>query len=192
MGDAQRRRQGRRRRCSPGVAMFDEGSYVKEGVWSVQVQRVGCWAVFYAAHAWRPSVSFVLVEPWDVWGSLSPYDRRTLLMSFLKRRQSEEGSSNGGLPLDPDFSQRFPALFEHMTANRYPDGTARRVCSLTLFSEEGSWKACLNDRDQNLVLFVTEGRFDTLLEALELLLQEELPPWRKSTSGRQKGPPQKR
>jgi len=108
-------------------------------------------------------------------------------MSFLKRRQPEEGQSNGGQPNDPDFNQRFPALFEHLTANRYPDGTARRTCSLSLFSEDGLWKACLNDRDQGLVLFVTEGRLDAILEGLELLLQEEFPPWRKSTINRPGG-----
>jgi len=109
-------------------------------------------------------------------------------MSYLRRRPQEAAELNGGLPPDKDFQDRFPALFEHLTANRYPDGSARRTCSLSVFCEDASWKACLNDRDQNLVLFVTESRFDTLLEGLELLLQEELPPWRKSKAiGGQRG-----
>lgn len=107
-------------------------------------------------------------------------------MSFLRRLPPSGEGSNGGEPLDPDFKDRFPALFEHLTANRYPDGTARRTCSLSVFSEDAAWKMCLNDRDQSMVLFVTEARFDACLESLELLLQEELPPWRKS-KGQQGG-----
>jgi len=112
-------------------------------------------------------------------------------MSFLRRRSQEPEDLSGGLPPDKDFQDRFPALFEHLTASRYPDGSARRTCSLSVFCEDASWKACLNDRDQNLVLFVTESRFDTLLEGLELLLQEEFPPWRKS-KGATGGKPQNR
>lgn len=101
-------------------------------------------------------------------------------MSFLKRLPPGSGPSSGACLIDPDFSERFPALFEYLTATRYPDGSARRASSLSVFSEDASWKACLNERDQDLVLFVTESRFDTLLEALELLLKMEVPPWRKS------------
>lgn len=180
MGDAQRRSHRRRRRGVPSVALLDVGSYVKEGVWSVTVQRVREWAVWYVQHSWRASLAWVLVDPWDAWSALSPYDRRKMLMSYLRRVSQEGAESNGGEPKDPDFKDRFPALFEHLVASRYPDGSARRTCSLTVFVEDAAWKMCLNDRDQNLVLFVTEGRFDGCLEALELLLQEEQPPWRKS------------
>lgn len=101
-------------------------------------------------------------------------------MSYLRRLPPPGAESSGGEPPDRDFKDRFPALFEHLTAARYPDGSARRTCSLSVFCEDAMWKMCLNDRDQNMVLFVTEPRFDACLEALELLLQEELPPWRKS------------
>jgi len=102
-------------------------------------------------------------------------------MSFL--RKFKEGSSSGPPQLseDAEFKSLYPALNEFMTHPTYPDGSPRQLSTLTLFRDDGYWKGCLNEKDQGLVLFVAEQRFNTLFEALELLLQEEQPPWRKST-----------
>jgi len=102
-------------------------------------------------------------------------------MSFLRRQSADPSSPNAQSSVDADFQSSYPALSEYLTSAAYPDGTVRQLATLTIFREDGWWKACLNEKDQGLVLFVAESRFGTLLEALELLLQEDHPPWRKST-----------
>jgi hypothetical protein len=105
-------------------------------------------------------------------------------MSFLRKQVGQDASGGQGSFVDADFQKGYPALTEYLTVPQYPDGSPRALATLTLFREDGLWKACLNEKDQGLVLFVAEGRFNVLLEALELLLQEEHPPWRKSTAKR--------
>lgn len=188
MGHAKRMCSGRRGKRPRVLGPTGGLCFVKEGVWEANVQRVREWGVVYVGHFWRPSLSRVFVQPWDVWECLSHSDRRTLLMSFLKRPQQEVAGSSGGQPRDPEFQSQYPALFEYLTATQFPDGASRRTSSLTIFAEEGSFKACLNEREGGYALFVTEGRFLAVIEALELLLQEENPPWRKSRPpGRPKG-----
>jgi len=184
-----RARPGRRPRVQDGYRHGVE--YYKEGVWSVNVQRVGVWALACVQHSYAWSQVRVFVEPWDVWQSSSPLVRRNLLVSFLRKHQADQSSSNAPPSVDQAFQQQYPALSEYLTSPLYPDGSARQLSTMTVFREDGWWKACLNEKDQGLVLFVAESQFGTLLEALELLLQEDHPPWRKSTvkrgSGRGKG-----
>jgi len=111
-------------------------------------------------------------------------------MSFLRKHQADQSSSNAQPSVDKEFQTRLPALSEYLTCPQYPDGTARQLSTMTIFREDGWWKCCLNEKDQGLVLFVAESKFETLFEALELLLQEEHVPWRKSTVKR--GPAQRK
>lgn len=108
-------------------------------------------------------------------------------MSFLRRHLADPSSSSGQPSEDKDFKLAFPALHEYLTCPLYPDGSTRLLATLTVFREDGYWKACLNEKDQGLVLFVAEQKYGTLLEAIELLLQEDHPPWRKSTSKKPQG-----
>lgn len=108
-------------------------------------------------------------------------------MSFLRKIQTEQSASSAQQCRDEEFQLAYPALSEYLTVGSYPDGSPRQLATLTVFREDGWWKACLNEKDQGLVLFVAENRFSVLLEALELLLQEESPPWRKSTVKRPPG-----
>jgi len=112
-------------------------------------------------------------------------------MSFLKRHTAPDGSSKPASSVDAEFQTMYPALHEYLTAGAYPDGSPRVRSTLTVFSEDGYWKACLNEKDQGLVMFVAESRFGSLVEALELLLQEESPPWRKSAAKGRPGPGKK-
>jgi len=108
-------------------------------------------------------------------------------MSFLRKHQGDPSSSSAPSSVDSDFQARLPALSEYLTCPQYPDGSVRQLSTMTIFREDGWWKCCLNEKDQGLVLFVAEARFDALFEALELLLQEEHVPWRKSTVKRNPG-----
>jgi len=112
-------------------------------------------------------------------------------MSFLKKVEAESTLSKSGGSLDPEFARQYPALHEYMTADVYPSGESRQRSTVSIFVEDGTWKACLNEKEQGLVLFVAEDRFGTLVEALELLLQEDSVPWRKSKPKAGYGPKQK-
>lgn len=113
-------------------------------------------------------------------------------MSFLRRIEDESSKQPSGGLGDMEFRTSYPALAEYLTCEQYPDGTPRQKATLSVFHEDGVFKMCINERDQGLVLFVAEERYSVLLEALELVLQEDRPPWRKSkgkgpSSGPKKG-----
>lgn len=108
-------------------------------------------------------------------------------MSFLRKLEAVPGSGQSESLQDPDFQMTFPALSEFMTAPSYPDGSAREKATVSVFFEDGMFKACLNERDRGLVLFVSEAKFGCLFEALELLLQGEHVPWRISKQTAAKG-----
>ena len=99
-------------------------------------------------------------------------------MSFLRKLEAVPGSGQSDCMPDPEFQETFPAMSEFMTAPSYPDGSAREKATVSVFFEDGVFKACLNERDRGLVLFVSEAKFACLFEALELLLQGEHVPWR--------------
>jgi len=101
-------------------------------------------------------------------------------MSFLNKARPAAPSDPSAPPADAEFASRCPALVEYLSARSYPDGTARQTSSMTVFVEDGCFKAVLNDRDQEQALFVSERRFTDLVEALEILLQSDDVPWRKN------------
>lgn len=103
-------------------------------------------------------------------------------MSFLRKAQASGGPLKPASSGDAGFLKEHPALCEYLTSETYPDGSHRHRSSVTVFSEDGFFKACLNEKDQGLVLFVAEASFNDLWPALELLLQADQIPWRKSHS----------
>lgn len=101
-------------------------------------------------------------------------------MSFLQRRQAREGEFNGdGVYIArPQDMTMFPALLEFLTASRWPDGVPRQPGTLLMFFDQGKCKACLSDRDQSLVGFVTaDGLADAILTVEHVLAAGEVD-WR--------------
>ncbi len=63
---------------------------------------------------------------------------------------------------------RFPALAEMLTATAY-DGDApgtRQTATLMIFAQDGAWKACLRDRQEQRCAWVAAALFDDLLAVL--------------------------
>jgi len=69
-------------------------------------------------------------------------------------------------------------LCEFLGSELYADGTDRQPGSLSIFVGDGKWKACLNDRDQDLMCFVTSDDLLKLLDAVERALHKEDADWR--------------
>jgi hypothetical protein len=101
-------------------------------------------------------------------------------MSYLQRRES---SSSPQGPCGPcvesaEELRRWPALLEFLEAELWPDGTSRVAGTLLVFVERGKLKACLSDRDQGLVCFVTAASVVDLVDAAEKTLEGSNGDWR--------------
>ncbi len=80
---------------------------------------------------------------------------------------------------DDELEIQCPRLFALLTRTRRSDGASRQVCSLTLFTESGQWKACLHERDHDLSLWATSDCLGGLWQTLERRLTEAHADWRK-------------
>jgi len=74
----------------------------------------------------------------------------------------------------------YPSLMEFLTEEKYTDGSARQCGTLTVFSDGGSVKASVNDRDLNRVAFITAETFEGLLGLVEDKLKSSSVDWRPS------------
>jgi hypothetical protein len=128
-----------------------------------------------------------------LWRDLSERDQESVIMSFLRDVAGAAGAP-GAVPdaADPDFRQRYPALFEWVTRTRTDAGAARKPASLTLFCEDGFWKVCLREQQGGHTLWASGETFGDALDALDGLLQAERVPWRapraEGGTTRRKGP----
>ncbi len=75
---------------------------------------------------------------------------------------------------------RCPAVAEQLTATAYdgdPPGT-RQTATLMIFAQDGAWKACLRDRQEQRCAWVAAALFDDLLPVLNDALVSGSVVWR--------------
>jgi len=82
--------------------------------------------------------------------------------------KSEQGVR--GLLKDEQSNKNFPTLIQFLNDDTWDDGGTRTPGSLTLFIEDGCWKACLNDRDSQASLYVTGDNVGACMKSLEARL----------------------
>lgn len=89
---------------------------------------------------------------------------------------------------DPDLKAIAPSLFALMTRLHGPSGGARTPSSLTIFCEDGCFKACLSERDFGLALWTSAPTLQGLFPAIEQRLSQEVVEWRRkpASSGNRK------
>lgn len=85
---------------------------------------------------------------------------------------------------DKEFQKTHPAIVEFMTLRKDDAGSARQTSSLLIFCEDGQWKCCLCEREEELTLWASADTLAELLEALEAVLQSPAPQWRSKTGKR--------
>lgn len=109
-------------------------------------------------------------------------DRHGVALQHLRKRGSagDGGSSAVDMATPTKHWQAMPALWEFLTVTVWDDGEERRTGTLLLFTEEGRWKCCVNDRDAGLVTFVAAESPDQLLRSVDKGLVEDTLDWRKS------------
>lgn len=84
---------------------------------------------------------------------------------------------------DNGFVTKHPLLYEQMTCERWEDTTAREVSTVTIFIEDGAFKAALNEKSVRRSLYVTAETLTDVLKALEKALASPTPDWRSWKGG---------
>lgn len=109
-------------------------------------------------------------------------------MVFEARRvvsAEESVAAPQGVGLD-SLSLSFPLVVQFLTLAAYGDGSRRVPGSITLFSDNGVLKACLNDKDGPLNAFVTGAGLGGLLESMERGLEQDRLDWRGPRAGKKR------
>jgi len=112
-----------------------------------------------------------------------PSNRRRGLpsMSLIKRASAPPaGEASLGDFADVEFQAVYPALFEFISLTRWDDGTVRAPGSITVFSEDGRLKACINDKDGLRVAFVAADSVRCLALAIDGGLLDGSLDWRRA------------
>lgn len=87
------------------------------------------------------------------------------------------GAEAGGL-VDEEFSVLYPTLWAYLTQVAWPDGSAREVSTLSVFSDGAVAKCVLKDRAMGLCLWAACPTFSGLFGVLEALLCDPGAEWR--------------
>lgn len=73
---------------------------------------------------------------------------------------------------------RLPGVWEYLTQDKWEGGGKRQPSTLSVFVDDGSVKASLNDRALSRSCFATGASLEACLLALEAMLQDESADWR--------------
>jgi hypothetical protein len=119
--------------------------------------------------------------PWHrvLRGASDVEEQWSAAMAFLKKAAEKDAKSAGTISKDGEqFAKKYPALLEYLTTDKWPEGGERVVSTLMMFCEDGTFKACLNDRDAGKSLWVSGASVPDALEALESILRHGGGEWR--------------
>lgn len=119
-----------------------------------------------------------LFHQWD-WTSHDRWEaRRFCLSEFVKRALATSQNIGPGQKCkDEKFVKLYPAFAEFLTLEEI-DGKPRQTSTISLFWQQGMFRAFLNDRDAGLSLCVCSDTFQALWNVLEKTLVSDDPGWR--------------
>lgn len=83
-----------------------------------------------------------------------------------------------GLADDPTFREAYPTLWDHLTQDRWEDGTARQTSSMLLFRDGGVFKVMFRDKDAGACLWIAVQSPLNAFDALEAALCDPRADWR--------------
>jgi len=72
------------------------------------------------------------------------------------------------------------ALSEFICLTKWDDGSTRKTGSVTIFTEEGSWKAWINDKDAARSSVCSAASLGALLTLIDDKLQDDSLEWRRA------------
>lgn len=148
--------------------------WIVAGEWAVERQLIP-WLDWggVVLHAWCPAWFLrgeYHVDTFLALNSRCPMRRKAKPHEPAERRAAE----------DEDLKERLPILFDYLTATCYESDVnqPRLVSTLTIFAQDGVWKAVLRDRAENCCLWVASPGLLGLLDVLEAELRGETAVWR--------------
>lgn len=123
--------------------------------------------------AWCPAWWTRLDDWWSVINQLS-------LGAHMKKRDKKHDNAEIRAADDPDFRERFPELFEHLTATCFEGDRSqpRTTSTLLLFAQDGVWKGCLRDRADGTCCWIAAPGALGVFEILEAELAGGTAVWR--------------
>lgn len=166
------------RRRARRLRYDDEGLYEPDlQVYTCEAIRGGWWLL--AASRSRPTLN-VVSECYSGYPDCVSSDvLMEEVMSFLERvAKTQRGKPEAKETADPWMEEQCQAVMEYMTAREWPDGEERETSTLLLFVEDGVFKACLNDRENERGLWATSETLRGSIEALEARLRGGKADWR--------------
>lgn len=95
-------------------------------------------------------------------------------------REGAVQSAMGKGATDEKFAKSYPHLFDLMTVTLWKPDEVRQPSTLLVFTEDGLWKLCLNERDLQYTLWSTGQTFTEALQTMEKRLQAPTIEWRKA------------
>jgi len=98
----------------------------------------------------------------------------------MKRPVTPMGGNPRRSAVHEDFYELYPLLADHLTALTYDDDppTPRQTSTLLLFAQDGAYRACLRDRQEQRCLWVACPVWTDLLMILEGALEDPTSVWR--------------
>jgi len=155
-----------------GSACFVSGDKVYMYVWSL----------------WDFKGDRVASFPSDLWFDLSPGERENIMSKFRQNvDQRKVAGTSKQAASDETMAASFPALLEYLTDREGQGGAVRQTATITLFAEDGMFKACLNDRQEGLSTWASGESVQDTIEALEGLLASGEAVWRRAGGGKPRG-----
>lgn len=107
---------------------------------------------------------------------------------LLMRRPIRPASEDAPFHANPDsLMGEYPYLAAFLTDAAYEDGSRRVGGTITVWAQNGQWKASLHERSAGLVLWVTAEGWPAVLELAECLLASEDAPWAANGAPSEKG-----
>jgi len=112
--------------------------------------------------------------------------RREATMA-LRKIVTESAAPGATGPGATDAAQ-WPNLLEHLTLDKYPDGSARKLSCVVLVAGPAGWQGCLSDKDNDRVMWKTAATLEGLLLTLEEGAALDDPSsWRQAAGSKFKG-----
>lgn len=107
---------------------------------------------------------------------------------MVRRRSDDDGEYiDLANPADAgEWGKAYPELWDFLFALEYDDGGARVPGSMVLFRDGPHLKACLSDKDANLVAFVSGNSPEALFRAIDTGLADDTLDWRAQRPARKR------
>lgn len=145
----------------------------------VQLNAVGSDLVGTVRDA-KGQVTRLGVFPDYVWDLAAEYLPGGRIADMLQRKGEDELKAMGAstVTLSDDDKKRFPTLLDHLTQDKWPDGSSRERSKMNVWWDGSIFKVMVRDVDQKLVIFVASPSLSKLLPTLESVLSDPAADWR--------------